>query len=54
MGEIAEDYVEGECCCGCGQYFYISQTIPSLCEECYNELDKKERKHHHKSSSSVQ
>ena len=51
MGEIAEDLVDGTCCCLCGAYFkgkaddelYV-HGYPAVCWDCWDGLTKRERK----------
>jgi hypothetical protein len=61
MGDIAEDFYEGRCCCGCGQYFIDERLdliaehgYAALCDECYNELPREQMKHYQKSLYKVQ
>ena len=44
MGEIADDYIEGACCSGCGTYFEEEHGYPVLCSECWKEASREERK----------
>jgi hypothetical protein len=51
MGEIAEDMTDGTCCQLCGGYFkgkteneLYSHGYPVVCWDCWQELNKKERK----------
>jgi hypothetical protein len=51
MGDVAEDYVDGSCCSGCGQYFKGSKEdvihthgYPVLCKQCWDAQPKNERK----------
>lgn len=64
MGEIAEDVVEGRCCQLCGGYFdsgkkelYKGKEIgvcaehgyPVVCDECWEDLSKKQQKKYQQS-----
>ncbi len=57
MGEIAEDMIDGTACQFCGQYFqdpkkydYVyTHGYPVVCWDCWNGLDKKDKKNYEKS-----
>lgn len=48
MGEIADDYIEGRCCTGCMCYFKNEHGYPVLCNDCWKEATKQERKQYQK------
>jgi hypothetical protein len=60
MGEIAEDMIDGSCCQLCGCYFrhpsgkgiYVHDH-PAVCNSCWNELTKKEKKFHVKCDKGI-
>jgi hypothetical protein len=43
MGQIADDMVNGACCELCGCYFEEEQGIPSVCNDCWEELSEEEK-----------
>jgi hypothetical protein len=44
MGQIADDITEGLCCQLCCVYFEEEHGYPVVCKDCYNEMNKRERK----------
>lgn len=59
MGEIAEDFLDGSCCSLCGVYFkhpkggiYVHE-YPVVCEGCYKDLTKSEKKIHQKCDDGI-
>lgn len=48
MGEIADDMIDGLMCELCGCYFTEEHGHPATCEECWKDLNKRERKIHTK------
>lgn len=57
MGDTAEDMIEGRCCAICGVYFEDANNVdlciehgyPVLCEYCWSEASRAERKNYSKS-----
>lgn len=55
MGEIADDMIDGTCCCLCGCYFQddeggiYTHEHPAVCWECWNDLTDKEKSNYTKS-----
>ena len=54
MGDIAEDMINGTCCDFCGQYFKDTKSkhdelfthgFPVVCWDCWNNIDKRDKKH---------
>lgn len=39
MGEIAQDMINGLCCCQCGIYFEAEHGYPVLCVTCHGDQD---------------
>jgi rubredoxin len=48
MGEIADDMVNGFSCSLCGIYFQEEHGYPVVCETCWNDLNKREKKQYQK------
>lgn len=56
MGEIADDMINGTSCSLCGQYFQnpkkhdepYTHGYPVVCEECWQDLTKNEKKSYQK------
>jgi hypothetical protein len=46
MSEIANDMVDGACCCLCGVYFENENGFPVLCASCWKEYGQKVAKSH--------
>ena len=44
MGEIADDMIGGHCCSWCGIYFTNEHSYPVVCNECWKDATKDERK----------
>lgn len=50
MGEIADDMIEGACCQLCMQYFVEDHGYPVVCNSCWNDLSKSEKKEYQKAT----
>lgn len=46
MGEIADLCIYGACCALCLSFFEKENNYPCVCEECFSELNKNEKKHY--------
>lgn len=51
MGEIANQMIEGKICTICGCKFKKQQEVPSVCPDCWKQLEPKDKNIHCKSNS---